>query len=1136
MKNILKTLIILTYLVLGALIVSSARLPTVGGDSANWGNIINSFLDVSHTENGTLKSGLNVSFYDINITGETNINGDLNVSGNTVFKQNVTINGTLFGGSPLIISGGILTDNVTVDNLCSSGICYTLPELNQSTIYTADEGNLTLVGTVFHLLKIDLAELDNSVSGFITNSVSTLTNYYLKTEIDTQSEVESIWGITLATDTELKNTNGTWNADLLDGQDSAYYLDNTDYCVGGLCSGNLVITGNLNVLGDTVNFNVSNINTNGSLLPTLNNVFDIGSSNFLWNTIYSTTLYGSLGWKNLTDYPSACTASQTITAIGDTITCSAISITESQISDLDHYTTVDFQTDYANIGAYKTDNFSTDYNSITSRYQKANLTIDYPDLDTDKTDDLDLAKLANDTIIRNENTTWITSNQNNFDPSVLSYVNTTMFQNSTIIRNQNTTWVQANELDSAHDTCAEITGCVENAITDGNTNWDNSYGFAIGSSLPNLTFAQINASIGNHSQWLGSYPNIDTDSTNDLDLAALDNATVIRTSNTSWVTDNAYNTEAELTALLDDDYVDVDEAGGSANISCIGNSCSINMTIPANTFNSTADIWAAIANQTWDTKINSMPNVTMQQINNSFKNFSQWLGTYPNVDLDSTNDLDLTVVASLNLRNGTQVNASITAHNASIKSYVDTQDTNINTIILNSNTSVKSELRGNIDANGTADRTYTDTRVNSIVNTTDSTIGNWISANVTSANISMKSYVDTQNTSINSRTVNTTTNFGGEVSGVFSNIVLGHDVLDDQYYDSEADLTGLLNDNYNPLLTNSSNITCIGNQCFYNGSTGGGVTYTFGANISGTGNVLSINSSIDNNPFDDVLATWSNYTTSSWTNVTYDVEVGTWISTNITGLNASVKLWVYNGTLISGNSLSGYFTTNNTMVNNSVKTWVYNGTLQLKLTNSSNITCNGNQCFYNGSVGSGTTYTGGANISTAGNILSINLSCITFTGSADLCDGNDATGAGSVTRWFNSTKADITSSAIGWQPVLNFSVSANKNYTYECNFFVLAAATTTGNQFNITLPNTPTYFTGGYIHPTTVAATQYIYCSGTSNQCKSLSITSSVAGLPVKAWGRFLTPSAGLMTVWWSPEVAASATLKRESYCTLEQI
>lgn len=47
--------------------------------------------------------------------------------------------------------------------------------------------------------------------------------------------------------------------------------------------------------------------------------------------------------------------------------------------------------------------------------------------------------------------------------------------------------------------------------------------------------------------------------------------------------------------------------------------------------------------------------------------------------------------------------------------------------------------------------------------------------------------------------VNTTTNFGGEVSGTYDNIILDNNALDDQYYDSESDLTALLDDNYAPI-------------------------------------------------------------------------------------------------------------------------------------------------------------------------------------------------------------------------------------------------------------------------------------------------------------------------------------------------
>jgi len=75
------------------------------------------------------------------------------------------------------------------------------------------------------------------------------------------------------------------------------------------------------------------------------------------------------------------------------------------------------------------------------------------------------------------------------------------------------------------------------------------------------------------------------------------------------------------------------------------------------------------------------------------------------------------------------------------------------------------------------------------------------------ANTSMKNYVDEQsggNSSWNESHANTLyieliDTFGGEVSGTYDNLVLDHDALDDQYYDSEGDLTALLDDNYAPV-------------------------------------------------------------------------------------------------------------------------------------------------------------------------------------------------------------------------------------------------------------------------------------------------------------------------------------------------
>jgi hypothetical protein len=52
--------------------------------------------------------------------------------------------------------------------------------------------------------------------------------------------------------------------------------------VGGTIAGDLVITGNLTVLGDI--FNTSLLN--GSIIPSLNNVFTLGNENYTWNNIF----------------------------------------------------------------------------------------------------------------------------------------------------------------------------------------------------------------------------------------------------------------------------------------------------------------------------------------------------------------------------------------------------------------------------------------------------------------------------------------------------------------------------------------------------------------------------------------------------------------------------------------------------------------------------------------------------------------------------------------------------------------------------------------------------------------------------------------------------------------------------------
>lgn len=110
-----------------------------------------------------------------------------------------------------------------------------------------------------------------------------------------------------------------------------------------------------------------------------------------------------------------------------------------------------------------------------------------------------------------------------------------------------------------------------------------------------------------------------------------------------------------------------------------------------------------------------------------------------------------------------------------------------------------------------ANVTITESQITDLAHTTDTNETVRVSALITKVdnnNASMKAYVDandadTTYTAGDALTLDGTEfNFdggaspGGELGGTWASPTLDHDALDDQYYDSEADLTGLLNDNY----------------------------------------------------------------------------------------------------------------------------------------------------------------------------------------------------------------------------------------------------------------------------------------------------------------------------------------------------
>ena len=116
----------LTYLIFYAitlsLAVEGARLPIVGGESNNWGGVLNSYLLVEHTENGTHKN--------LTVTGYVNISGVLyvpNISSNVINTNTIIVNNTLTTDTIIINKNLIVIGNITnttVNNVAVNGSFY----------------------------------------------------------------------------------------------------------------------------------------------------------------------------------------------------------------------------------------------------------------------------------------------------------------------------------------------------------------------------------------------------------------------------------------------------------------------------------------------------------------------------------------------------------------------------------------------------------------------------------------------------------------------------------------------------------------------------------------------------------------------------------------------------------------------------------------------------------------------------------------------------------------------------------------------------------------------------------------------------------------------------------------------------
>ena len=144
-----------------------ARLPTVGSDDGSWGTVLNTFLEISHNSDGTLKS-----------TGYTVLVAASDASALTKSMTSYVCDGTAdqteitnaiaalpSGGGTVLLSEGTFSINAVMTNPFVSGLTFTGMGRDVTVIKLANSSNSRLVTQSSAVTNVTLKDLTIDLNG-----------------------------------------------------------------------------------------------------------------------------------------------------------------------------------------------------------------------------------------------------------------------------------------------------------------------------------------------------------------------------------------------------------------------------------------------------------------------------------------------------------------------------------------------------------------------------------------------------------------------------------------------------------------------------------------------------------------------------------------------------------------------------------------------------------------------------------------------------------------------------------------------------------------------------------------------------------------------------------------------------------